>query len=395
MVALRYTAPGLLHWFASLALAFCSATLLPTAVAHDCPDTAPDDASVEQLAERVAAWDEAYYQRGERLVEDALYDQARQRLERWQVCRGKRSADTPHEPDGPLHHPVAQTGLAKLDDQASLARWMQRRQAHSLWVQPKVDGVAVTLVYERGQLVQAISRGDGERGSDWLPHLRQAPHVAQRLTAPYPARVVLQGELYLRLDDHVQAEHGSAGARSAIIGLMSRHAWQTEDAERVGLFVWDWPDGPAGMQQRLDRLTAWGFDDSVAMTQAVTRADEVATWRQRWYRGALPFATDGIVVRQSQRPDAEAWQAAAPAWAVAWKHPAQQALAEVRGIEFRVGRTGQITPVLRLMPTVLDDRTIRRVSLGSLAQWQRHDIRPGDHVTIRLAGLTIPSSSRC
>ncbi|MBD3897315.1 NAD-dependent DNA ligase LigB [Halomonas sp. ML-15] len=357
-------------------------------LADDCASI--DPASQAQLAALIDAWDAAYYQRGERLVDDSLYDQTRERLTRAQSCSGLRSDDTYHEPGGPLDHPVVQTGLAKLDDQASLARWMQRRQAHSLWVQPKVDGVAVTLVYEHGRLARAISRGDGERGSDWLEHLHQAPHVTQRLAAPYPPRVVLQGELYLRLENHVQAEHGSAGARSAIIGLMARHAWQAADAERVGLFVWDWPDGPAEMPQRLERLDAWGFADSVAMTQAVTQADEVATWRQRWYRSALPFATDGVVVRQSQRPSPDAWQAAPPDWAVAWKHPAQQALAEVRGVEFRVGRTGQITPVLRLMPTLLDDRTIRRVSLGSLAQWQQHDIRPGDHIAIRLAGLTIP-----
>lgn len=349
-----------------------------------------DEASRAQLEARLAEWDAAYHERGERLVDDSLYDQARQRLARWQACSGESSATTAHESDGPLDHPVVQTGLAKLGDRDAVARWMQRRQADSLWVQPKVDGVAVTLVYEDGQLVQAISRGDGERGSDWLAHLRQAPHVAQRLTAPYPPRVVLQGELYRRLEDHIQAEHGSAGARSAIIGLMARHAWQDEIGAQVGLFVWDWPDGPPEMRQRLDRLAAWGFSDSVAMTQAVSRADEVAAWRQRWYRGALPFATDGVVVRQSQRPHGEAWQPAPPAWAVAWKHPAQQALAEVRGVEFRVGRTGQITPVLQLYPTALDDRTIRRVSLSSLSQWQQHDIRPGDHVTIRLAGLTIP-----
>ncbi|MDR5905554.1 NAD-dependent DNA ligase LigB [Franzmannia qiaohouensis] len=349
-----------------------------------------DEASRAQLEARLAEWDAAYYARGERLVDDSLYDQTRQRLARWQACSGESSVVTAHEPDGPLEHPVAQTGLAKLDDRDAVARWMQRRRAHSLWVQPKVDGVAVTLVYDDGQLVQAISRGDGERGSDWLAHLRRAPHVAQRLAAPYPPRVVLQGELYQRLEQHVQAEHGSAGARSAIIGLMARHAWQHEAAARVGLFVWDWPDGPADMQQRLERLAAWGFSDSVAMTQAVTQADEVAAWRQRWYRGALPFATDGVVVRQSQRPAPHTWQPAPPAWAAAWKHPAQQALAEVRGVEFRVGRTGQITPVLQLYPTALDDRTIRRVSLGSLRQWQQYDIRPGDHVTIRLAGLTIP-----
>lgn len=363
-----------------------------SAHADHCPPF--DSAVYRQLDARLATWDDAYYQRGERLVDDSLYDQTRQQVAHWHACHGSDLAPPGQESSGRSLHPIAQTGLNKLDDQAALARWMQRRQAHSLWVQPKVDGVAVTLVYEQGQLTQAISRGDGLHGSDWLMHVRQVPGIPQHLIAPYPARVVLQGELYQRLTDHVQAEHGSAGARSAIIGLMARHVWTEHDAEQVGLFVWDWPDGPASMQKRQVALSRWTFDNRQShaqpLTQPVTTASDVATWRQRWYHGTLPFATDGVVVRQGHRPDGSDWQAQPPAWAVAWKHPAHQALAEVRDVEFRIGRTGQITPVLSLAPTTLDDRVIRRVSLGSLAQWQHHDIRPGDQVAIRLAGLTIP-----
>ncbi|MGX1171778.1 NAD-dependent DNA ligase [Pseudomonas sp. R151218B TE3479] len=108
------------------------------------------------------------------------------------------------------------------------------------------------------------------------------------------------------------------------------------------------------------------------------------------YRTPLPFASDGIVLRQSRRPPAERWQARAPFWSVAWKYPYAQALAEVRKVRFKVGRTGRITPVLELEPTLLDDRRVRRVSVSSLKRWEEMDIRPGDRVAISLAGLTIP-----
>lgn len=97
-----------------------------------------------------------------------------------------------------------------------------------------------------------------------------------------------------------------------------------------------------------------------------------------------------MVLRQSQRPPAERWQARAPYWAIAWKYPFAQALAEVRRVNFKVGRTGRITPVLELKSVMLDDREIKRVSAGSFKRWQDLDIRPGDQVAISLAGLTIP-----
>jgi len=97
-----------------------------------------------------------------------------------------------------------------------------------------------------------------------------------------------------------------------------------------------------------------------------------------------------VVLRQSQRPPAERWQARAPYWAIAWKYPFAQALAEVRKVNFKIGRTGRITPVLELLPVRLDDREIKRVSVSSLKRWQTLDIRPGDQVAISLAGLTIP-----
>ncbi|MGH8486980.1 MAG: NAD-dependent DNA ligase LigB, partial [Pseudomonas sp.] len=137
-------------------------------------------------------------------------------------------------------------------------------------------------------------------------------------------------------------------------------------------------------------LQVLGFADSAHYSIAINHFDEAARWREYWYRTPLPFATDGVVLRQSRRPQASRWKAQAPYWIAAWKYPFAQALSEVREVKFNVGRTGRITPILQLKPVTLDDRQVRQVSLGSLARWQAMDIRPGDHVAISLAGLTIP-----
>ncbi|MBF7054347.1 NAD-dependent DNA ligase LigB [Halomonas sp. KAO] len=352
-----------------------------------CPSS-PSSDSVATLLARLAEWDDAYYRRGESLVSDAIYDQARARLEVWRRCFPDRlpAMAAPSYPAGESVHPVPQTGLAKLADADAVERWLMRRP--DAWIQPKVDGVAVTLVYRDGRLVAAISRGDGVTGQDWIGRVQRLPSVPPRLPGSFDG--VLQGELYLRQEGHVQAERGDAGARAEISGLMARRVLNADDADRVGLFIWDWPDGPADMGERLAGLSRLGFVDTLRFTHPVADLATVKQWRRAWFQGPLPFATDGVVLRQASRPPAEAWRAEPPEWAVAWKHPSREALGEVRGVEFRIGRTGRITPLLHLHPVTLEGRTIRRVSVGSLSRWQALDIRPGDHVIIALAGLTIP-----
>ena len=345
----------------------------------------PDHAHIDQLARQIQQWDHAYHEQGRSLVDDDIYDQARQRLERWQGCSGQAAAASYQSRSGEQPHPVAQTGLSKIHSQQQARQWMAQRQ--DLWIQPKVDGVAVTLEYRDGQLHRVISRGDGLHGQDWTATARRAPHIIQLW--PEAANAVIQGELYWRLTDHIQSRDGGAGARSRIAGLMNRQHVDDESLRGIGLFVWDWPDGPAQMGQRLEQLTRAGFD-SARFTLPVNTLDTAAKQRQQWYTQPLPFATDGVVLRQGQRPSGSQWQASAPHWAVAWKHPVQSAFTRVETVQFTIGRSGRITPVLQLEPVQLDDRSITRASLGSVQSWQKLDVLPGDMVAIQLSGQAIP-----
>ena len=359
-----------------------------------CPDWSPTQARQElgALHDRLDGWNHAYRVSGRSPVEDAVYDQALQRFAAWSRCFPAQAPPPPAplaDASGKLRAPVAQTGLAKLPDASALAAWMHARGNRDLWVQPKADGVAVTLLYMDGQLRQASSRGDGLHGADWTAAAQRIGAIPKRLPQA-PARVVLQGELYWRTPGHVQASAGGAHARAAVAGALARDTLDAASAAQIGLFVWDWPSGPADMPARLAGLQAMGLADSVAYTRAVSGIDDVTRWREQWYRHAMPFVADGTVVRQGRRPPAASWSAAPPAWAVAWKYPATSALAEVRAVHFTVGRSGRITPVLELEPVQLDDRRVQRVSLGSLRRWQQLDIRPGDQVEVALAGLTVP-----
>ncbi|PAW53137.1 DNA ligase B [Pseudomonas moraviensis] len=373
-----------LRLFSAVLLSF-----IPLIAYSACPDWSTSRAKTEisALQLQIDQWDNAYHRQGRSLIADELYDQSRLRLNQWRQCFQQPAAPEPlRSVSGSVAHPVAHTGLDKLHEAAAVQAWLKNRQ--DVWVQPKVDGVAVTLIYRRGLLQQAISRGDGISGQDWTTSAQKIAAIPQQLSQPLD--LLVQGELYWRLNQHVQASAGSVKARATVAGLMSRKTLNAEQAAGIGLFVWDWPQGPASLPERISTLATLGFATTAPFSQAITNLADAQKWREYWYRSPLPFATDGIVLRQSQRPPAERWQASAPYWAVAWKYPFTRALAEVRKVNFKVGRSGRITPVLELSPVMLDDREIKRVGAGSLKRWQALDIRPGDQVAISLAGLTIP-----
>ncbi|AUM72285.1 NAD-dependent DNA ligase LigB [Pseudomonas fluorescens] len=368
----------------------CFMCLVSPAIAAPCPDWPTERAQAEVIAlqQRIDAWDDTYHRLGRSLVADELYDQSRLQLDRWRSCFGLEApGDKPlRSAGGKVPHPVLHTGLDKLKDADAVKAWLHDRE--DVWAQPKVDGVAVTLIYRKGRLHQAISRGDGVQGQDWTWAVHKISSIPHRLRQPLD--LLVQGELYWRLNAHVQADNGSLNARATVAGLMARSNLTAQEGADIGLFVWDWPEGPDTLPERMSALSKLGFADTLDYNQPVQTLADAEHWRDHWYRTPLPFASDGIVLRQSRRPPADRWQAKAPFWSVAWKYPYAQALAEVRKVRFKIGRTGRITPVLELEPIKLDDRWIRRVSVSSLKRWEEMDIRPGDQVAISLAGLTIP-----
>jgi DNA ligase (NAD+) len=373
----------------SLRLFFALLLTSLTASAADCPDWAPARAQAEitTLQQQLDRWDDSYHRKGQSLIGDELYDQSRARLTQWRTCLNLAPAPEPlRTAGGKVPHPIVHTGLEKLHDGPAVEHWLRDRK--DVWIQPKVDGVAVSLIYSKGLLQQAISRGDGMNGQDWTASARQIVGIPQQLKQPMD--VLVQGELYWRLTDHIQAKAGSINARASVAGLMARKSLSAEQAAGIGLFVWDWPQGPESWPARVTALDRLGFPATGVYSQSINTFADADRWRDHWYRSPLPFASDGVVLRQDSRPPAERWQARPPYWSVAWKYPFAQALAEVRKVHFKIGRTGRITPVLELSPVKLDDRQIKRVSVSSLQRWEQLDIRPGDQVAISLAGLTIP-----
>lgn len=355
-----------------------------------CPEWPSErmSAEINTLKQQLDKWGVAYHQQGISLIADDVYDQLQEKLALWQSCHRlpENHGNTLIPGNGTFRHPVAHTGLKKLKNEAALANWMVGRK--SLWVQPKVDGVAVTLVYQDGKLMQLLSRGNGLKGQNWTD---KAPFITAipQYIATAPPWLTLQGELFLQMGDHLQASSGGVNARAAVAGALMRKS-PAALLPQLGIFIWAWPDGPSSMVEKGALLQAMGFPLTAKYSKPIASSRDVAHFRHHWFHTPLPFVTDGVVIRQAAEPAGRNWQAVPGYWAVAWKYPAQQQITEIKDIHFTIGRTGRVTVVLLVSPVKIDDKWIRRVNVGSVSRWRQWDITSGDQIIIALAGHGIP-----
>lgn len=374
-----------------IALAFITVLLGASAsVSGSCPawSVVRAQKEIDSLVQQLAIWDEAYYQQGKSQVSDAVYDNLRETLSAWRRCiKRVPEAESVHLGSaGRFLHPVAHTGLKKLPDERSVAVWAKGREG--LWVQPKIDGVAVTLIYQNGRLIKLLSRGDGIKGEDWTHKAADIAAIPHQVPEPL-TNSVLQGELFLKRDGHIQSQMGGINARAKVAGEMLRTG-SVSERNALGLFIWAWPDGPQRLAEKLRILREAGFLLTASWSRPVSSTAEIARLRDTWFHHPLPFVTDGIVIRQEREPQATSWQPGHGEWAVAWKYPPAEKITGVRNVHFTVGRTGKVSVVLELEEIQLDDKRVRRVNIGSLKRWQQWDVVAGDKVKISLAGQGIP-----
>ena len=271
-------------------------------------------------------------------------------------------------------------------------------------VEPKVDGVAISLTYEKGVFTRAVTRGNGFRGDDVTANIALIPEVPRKLKGA-PDLLEIRGEVYMRMEEfaRLNAEREAAGeplyANPRNLAAGTVKLLDREEASRRRLSVVCYGLGacrPAAFRTLGDfnaRLKAWGFPTSDLFTvadgedgawKAIERLDDA--------RRALPYPTDGAVVKLD-RIDLQARAGATskfPPWAVAFKCPPDPAETRLRSISMQVGRTGVITPVAELEPVLLAGSTVSRATLHNADEIARKDIREGDTVRIQKAGEIIP-----
>lgn len=280
----------------------------------------------------------------------------------------------------------------------------------------KFDGLAINLRYERGVLVQAATRGDGEIGEDVTQNIRGIGQIPLRLPKDAPPVLEVRGEVYMRRDDfeklnELQREKIAKGhknektyvnPRNAAAGAVRQLDPAISRQRPLSFFAYGWGEltppeqgGPdfRSHYEALLTLKSWGFPVS-ARTQIAQGAPELIAFHQAVGAGrdSLPFDIDGVVykVNSFELQRKLGFVTREPRWAVAHKYPAQEQLTTVEAIDVQVGRTGKLTPVAKLAPVFVGGVTVTNATLHNEDEARRKDVRVGDTVIVRRAGDVIP-----
>jgi len=392
----------------------------------------PDDAALmAQLRQTLHEHAHRYYVLDAPTLPDAEYDRLFRQLQALEVRHPELiTPDSPTQRVGarpldqfaPVRHAVPMLSIrTETDTEASGAENFDARIRRELGLgpqdaaieyvaEPKFDGLAMSLRYEQGVLVQAATRGDGEVGEDVTQNIRTIGQIPLRLPAQAPAVLEVRGEVYMRRDDFealnekqrlarqktfVNPRNAAAGAVRQLDPAIAAQRPLSFYAYGLGAVTPPESGGPVWQShfELLQTLKIWGFPVSELVRLARGAAELVAYYetigRQR---DGLGFDIDGVVYKVNSLALQRqlGFVTREPRWAVAHKFPAQEMLTTVLAIDVQVGRTGKLTPVAKLAPVFVGGVTVTNATLHNEDEARRKDVRVGDTVIVRRAGDVIP-----
>lgn len=380
---------------------------------------------IAELRAQVARHDELYYRRAQPEISDRDYDRLKRELaDREAQFPQFATASSPTAAVGDdrtegfasYRHRQAMQSLDNTYSEAELRAFHQRlvkvfgREDLAYVIEPKIDGLAVSLTFEKGKLVRAVTRGNGEAGDDITTNaktIRSLPHeLKSGKKHAAPDFIEIRGEVYLSLAEfqRINQEREEAGEplyanpRNLAAGTI-KQLDPKEVARRqleIVLYGIGYSDVPVGESQSSyhELVKAWGLPTVERYWQA-TGIDEVwaAVRELDKLRHAFTYDTDGAVVKlDSFGMQREAGSTSkAPRWAIAYKFEPERAETRINAITVQVGRTGVLTPVAELEPVQLSGTTVSRATLHNKDEIERKDIRVGDYVLVEKAGEIIPA----
>ena len=386
---------------------------------------------VAELRRAIAQADHDYYVLDDPSIADAEYDALFSELLALEATHPQLlSADSPTQRVGgqaasafaPVRHRLPMLSLRKADDVAALHEFDRRvretlgRPLVDYAAEPKLDGLAVSLIYEDGVLVTGATRGDGETGEDITANLRTVRSIplalalAGRRSAKPPRRLEVRGEVYLPLAGFrrwvaqatERGERAPVNPRNAAAGSLRQLDPAITATRPLAFYAygvgvsegWAMPKTHGAI---LAQLREDGFPVS-ALVETVTGVEGCIDYFERMAarRAQLPFDIDGVVLKLDDLASREELGTVSrePRWACAYKFAAEEAETWLENVEFQVGRTGAITPVARLKPVFVGGATVSNATLHNLDEVTRKDVRIGDTVIVRRAGDVIPEVAR-
>ena len=390
-------------------------------------DTRDAAARAATLREQLHYHNYRYYVLDEPEIPDAEYDRLLRELEGLEAEHPDvRTADSPTQRVGapPLEkfgtgrHEVPMLSLDNAFDDTEMAEFDRRVHDRlgetgpiDYCAEPKMDGLAVSLLYEDGVFTRGLTRGDGTTGEDVTVNLRTVDSLPLSLRGEKrPGRLEVRGEVFMPVDGfrRINAEHEAQGIkpfanpRNAAAGSLRQLDSRITARRPLRLYCYsvgviEGAELPATQSATLDRLRDWGLPVQPER-RVVHGLDEARDCYEDLSRRRreLSYEIDGIVfkVDRLDRQQELGFVARAPRWAIAWKFPAEEQLTVLRDVEFQVGRTGAITPVAKLEPVTVGGAQVSNATLHNMDEIHRKDVRIGDTVIIRRAGDVIPEVVR-
>ena len=381
---------------------------------------------IEELRAAIEHHNHRYYVLDSPEIPDAAYDRLLRELERLEAEHPElASPDSPTQRVGappeaafaPVRHRLPMLSLQNAFSADELAefdrrirRALKREQPVRYVLEPKLDGLAVEVVYERGRFASGSTRGDGTTGEDVGANLRTVRSLPLRLRsdgpiAP-PSYLEARGEVILRSKDfaRLNAEREEAGEppfanpRNAAAGSLRQIDPRVSAARPLAILFYGLGDcpgySPETEEQVLDALRSWGLPVAPGIEQAEGIEGAHDYYRRlEAGRDRLPFEIDGVVVKVDEIALQEALGSVArsPRWAIAFKFPARQEQTVLRAVEFSVGRTGVVTPVAVMDPVRIGGVEVERATLHNEDEVRRKDVRIGDTIVVTRAGDVIPA----
>lgn len=383
--------------------------------------TDPTEAAqqMEKLQLQLQQWAKEYYENDSPTVEDAEYDKVYKRLQELeaafpelvnpdsitqQVGGHKTKSELPK-----VEHDVPMLSLGDVFSMDELTNWMVNTQKSftkelSYNAELKIDGLAVSLVYQEGLLVQASTRGDGNVGEDVTSNIKYVDDIPKKLSEPLSIEV--RGEIYMPKEAFVSLNESRerdglptfANPRNAAAGSLRQLDPLITKKRKLSAFMYQVVDAPRSLNiktqsELLIRLSQLGLpaNNTNAVVTSTTDVENYIV-SQTNHRDSLSYGIDGIVIKVNNLSFHEELgnTVKVPKWAIAYKFPPEEAETIIQGIEWTVGRTGAVTPTAVMNPVQLAGTTVSRASLHNADYLQAKDIRIGDTVTLHKAGDIIP-----
>ena len=375
-------------------------------------------ARMKQLADDVRMHRHRYYVLDQPALSDAEYDALERELRALEAAHPdladpnsptRRVGAPPVEAFEKGRHAVPMLSLDNAYSEPELREWEARWRKLAPEAPPryaaelKVDGLSLSLRYEKGELVEALTRGDGETGELVTENARTIADIPMRLPDDAPASLTVRGEVFLsrkRWEElnrqrDARGEARFANPRNAASGSMKLLDSREVAARGLSFLPWQvlWDAGRAQDQARsMESLAAWGFGRMPARAEGDLEEVLAFIAAQAEGRLRLPFDTDGVVLKVLDAGVQEQLGATdrVPRWAIAFKYPATQVTTTVLGITWQVGRTGKLTPVAELEAVDVAGSTVRRATLHNADELARLGLKVGHRVFIEKGGEVIP-----